>query len=241
MSLLAKSAYFHNMKHLILSLFATFIFACASNHTAEKSKLGQNFALSKNCLQDPVLQKIRSEELQKIVTEDQDDRKVRPIDWNKVYPRDVVRIKRVGEIFAEGCVSTGKDYAAAALVFQHGDHPDHYLQTYLWHKRAGELGEAGNKSLMLAALDRYLVSTGHKQLFATQYSKAGEAKCTCLQDIEETFPEMKRVQMGGTTIKKALEYVQKEHEGKPECQNITICRSGLKSTAKGVLPFPGIW
>lgn len=230
-----------NMKNFILSLVATFIFACASNHAVEMSKPGQAAALPKNCLQDPILQKIRSEELQQIVTDDQDDRKVRPIDWSKVYPRDVVRIKRVGEIFAEGCVSTGKDYAAAALVFQHGDHPDHYLQTYLWQKRAGELGEAGNKGLMLAALDRYLVSTGYKQLFATQYSKVGDEKCTCLQDIEDAFPEKKRVQMGGKTKKEALEYVLTENKERPLCQKITFCRSGLKSTPKGVLPFPGVW
>lgn len=230
------------MKKFFLLLFTASIFGCASNHFSKQTEKTVSAApIPKNCLEDSEKQKLRSDELQKIVTEDQNDRKVRPIDWSKVYPRDVVRIKRVGEIFAEGCIITGKDYAAAALVFQHGDHPDHYLQTYLWQKRAGELGEGGNKGLMLAAIDRYLVNTGHKQLFATQYNKTVEEKCRCLQETEEAYPEKKRVQMGGKTKKEALEYVLEEHNDRPECKSVTYCRIGLKPTVKGTLPVPGIW
>src|ERR1700723_3309302 len=100
---------------------------CVHSATAQTpTKIPPNATIPttvKNCREDQERQKSRSEELQRIVTEDQKDRLARPIDWNIVYPRDVVRIKRVGEIFAEGCFVTGQDYAAAALVFQHGDSP----------------------------------------------------------------------------------------------------------------------
>ena len=53
---------------------------------------------------------------------------------------DLIRRKRVGEIFGEGCFKTAKDYSAASLIFQHGDTPDHYYQA-LWANRAVELGD----------------------------------------------------------------------------------------------------
>jgi hypothetical protein len=195
-----------------------------------------------HCMDDHERQKSRSEELQRIVTEDQNDRLAHPIDWNIVYPRDVVRIKRVGEIYAEGCFVTGQDYAAAALVFQHGDSPDHYLQVYLWEVRAIELGDtADHPDLKLSGLDRYLVNTGHKQLFATQYSTIGAEHCRCLQKIEESFSEKRRLKLGGKTTLQALEFVSQGNVGRPACKDVTFCDITLKPTDKTTLPFVAIW
>ncbi len=93
----------------------------------------------------------------------------------EVQKRDETRRKRVGEIFGEGCFSTSEDYAAAALVYQHGDTPDHFFQTYIWSKRA-------------------VVNTGHKQLFGSQAMRPGptESTCWCLDQIEKTFPDKRR-------------------------------------------------
>jgi hypothetical protein len=37
----------------------------------------------------------------------------------EMVKNDVLRRKRVGEIFGEGCFSKAQDFAAAALVYQH--------------------------------------------------------------------------------------------------------------------------
>lgn len=234
------------MRSLYSTIFILLFFQFGCVHTSlAQNPVPPNATIPttlKTCMQDLERQKLRSEELQRIVAEDQDDRKARPIDWNKVYPRDVARIKRVGEIYGEGCIISAKDYAAAALVFQHGDHPDHYLQTYLWQKRAIELGDtADHPDLMLAALDRYLVAIGYKQLFATQYGKEGSENCRCLQPVEESFPEKRRIEMGGMTIQKALEFVTEGNVGRPACSKVTFCSTALKATTKGALPFKGIW
>lgn len=230
--------------YLTLAILIVFQVGCAHSSLSQ-SATPSNATVptaSKNCRQDLERQSLRSQELQKIVFEDQEDRKSRPIDWNRVYPRDGARIKRVGEIYGEGCIISGRDYAAAALVFQHGDHPDHYLQSYLWQKRAVELGNTSDHpDLLLAALDRYLVSTGYKQIFATQYGKQGAENCRCLEPVELSFSEKRRLQRGGIKITNALQFVAKGNLGRSACDAITYCPTDLKSPTKATLPFSDIW
>ncbi|HWU41977.1 MAG TPA: hypothetical protein VN132_01025 [Bdellovibrio sp.] len=151
----------------------------------------------KFCELDTEKQKLRSEELQKIAQEDQADRE-KPfdqIDWNKVVPRDEARRERVGQIFGEGCFKTAQDYAAAALVYQHGTIPDHAFQTFIWAKRAVELGDNTSKWLMAAGIDRYLVRSGYKQLFATQGVRPIGAKCCALIVSKKAFPPIEEWSM----------------------------------------------
>ncbi len=190
------------------------------------------------CLEDRERQKARSEELQQIVTADQKDRLVHPVDWSVVSPRDLIRIKRVGEIFAEGCFLTGKDYDAAALVIQHGDHPDHSYQTYLWAKRAVELGTTDHKGLMLAGLDRHLVSRGFKQLFGTQ-SRRIHDDCRCVEPVETRFTDKLRVEMGSTKLKISMAEALQINNGNQACKGVRFCESKLVSAPLGTLP--GVW
>lgn len=85
------------------------------------------------CNQDPAKYSLRACELQRIKDADQADRPNNILCPGAVF-RDRIRRKRVGEIFGEGCFKESADYAAAALVFQHGDHPDHFFQVFLWSK-----------------------------------------------------------------------------------------------------------
>jgi hypothetical protein len=174
------------------------------------------------------------------VTADQRDRDV-PVDqtdWDQVLPRDLERRRRVAEIFAEGCFKEARDYSAAALVFQHGDVPDHYLQTFLWSKRAVELGDASQRSLMALGLDRYLVSTGRKQLFASQASAATVGGCYCIQPIERSFPDSKRKDFTGRSIRDAYRWVESLNKGKP-CPSVQECGTDLKPSPEGTIP--GFW
>lgn len=197
-----------------------------------------------SCPNDPLRQTLRSNELQAIVSEDQKDRMqpvdLEKIDWAKVLPRDESRRKRIGEIFGEGCFKEAKDYAAAALVYQHGVIPDHYFQTFLWAKKAVELGDPSQKWLMAAGIDRYLVNTGHKQLFATQAAKIDmNDECYCLEEVEKSFPEKIMVSYTKKTLKDALEWVDSLNHSLANCKPTPVCKKNLKSSPAGTVP--GFW
>ncbi len=139
-------------KFCLLSFTLFTVIGCASASYAEQADSHMP------CQADKARLEIRSKELTAIVQADQDDRK----NWERktegemieIAKRDVVRRKRVGEIFGEGCFSKSSDYYAAALVYQHGDTPDHFFQTFVWSKRAVELGDPSQKRLMALGIDR---------------------------------------------------------------------------------------
>ena len=194
------------------------------------------------CVEHPEQQAARSAELQAIVNADQADRQGPPdkIDWAKVHPRDLEREVRVADIFAEGCFKDAKDYTAAALVYQHGQVPDHFYQTFIWGKKAVDLGDSKQKWITVAGLDRYLVHSGQKQLFATQFGKDNGSPCWCLEPIEESFPESKRIDWAKLSVKQELDllnsYFNKDQNG---CADVRFCHHNLKPTPAGSVP--GFW
>lgn len=196
-----------------------------------------------SCSQDPQRLEARSKELAQIVKADQDDRKdfhlKTPEEWQEMVKHDVVRRKRVGEIFGEGCFSKAEDFSAAALVYQHGDVPEHFFQTFIWAKRAVELGDLTQQRMMALGIDRYLVNIGKKQLFGSQATKDGSdaEACWCLQQVEESFPDQIRKSQAGKNLKEALEWVQELNAGK-SCPT-QQCTKELKPSPKGTVP--GFW
>jgi hypothetical protein len=200
----------------------------------------------KTCADDPVRLQRRSDEVQKIVAADQSDRQDPDrifrdeIFRNQVLKRDEARRKRIGEIFGEGCFQKAADFSAAALVFQHGNTPDHFFQTYIWSKRAVDLGDTSQKRMMGLGIDRYLVNIGQKQLFASQASKPLDSACWCLEQVEETYPDSDRKATTGQTLTEALEWVGTLNKDHPECAAPTQCANKpLKPTPRGTVP--GLW
>ena len=201
------------------------------------------------CRQDPARLDERSKELSEIVREDQADREgfgpkdttKTQEDFDRLIARDEIRRKRVGEIFGEGCFAKASDYAAAALVFQHGNTPDHFYQAFTWFKKAYEMGDKSQREWMAKSIDRYLSSTGHKPLFGGGFSKTakpnGSFACSCLEPVEETFPDSLRREYGRKTQKENLELL-KEYNAGHNCSN-RECDVKLKPTPKG--SAPGIW
>ena len=183
-----------------------------------------------------------SAELKILEIADQADRQgsVNAIDWTKVSPRDLDRRIKVATLFAESCFREGKDYSAAAMIYQHGEGADHPFQAFIWAKRALELGDVGeNKWLMAAALDRFLVRSGQKELFATQYSKDAGSECWCLEPTEMSFPDTQRVEYTKKTIQQAIEG-SKRFDANPEtCVQVSYCKHDLKSSPTGTVP--GFW
>jgi hypothetical protein len=220
------------MKPLYLTL-VFFISSCTSAQTG-------NYV---SCSQDPERLETRSKELSQIVKADQNDREdfqsKTPEEMQEMVKHDVARRKRVGEIFGEGCFSKAQDYAAAALVYQHGDVPEHFFQTFMWAKRAVELGDLTQQRMMALGIDRYLVNIGKKQLFGSQATKDGltAEACWCLQQVEESFPDDIRKNQTGKNLQEALEWVQDLNTGK-SCPN-QQCTKELKPSQKGTVP--GFW
>lgn len=229
------------MKYFIM--FTVFIIALGCSHKAhQKSRTDDSSFLSpiKKCPDDSERQVLRSNELQEIASADQEDRKIpaEKIDWNKVSRADEDRAKRVAEIFAEGCFKTAKDYSAAALVFQHGIVPDHYYQAYLWSKKAVELGDLTQKSMMTNAIDRYLINLGYKQLFGAQYFKNPEG-CRCIGETESKFTDKLRIKISGIPFKDRMAFLREGNKDKPACDKVIYCTQGLQTPPRGLLP--GIW
>jgi hypothetical protein len=195
---------------------------------------------------DPKVQTDRSGELQKIAKEDQVDR-----DWQKkgVQPtqqmlekmaeHDLQRRKRVGEILGEGCLKSADDYAAAYIVYQHGNTSDQYLQAFLWSKKAMTMGKSNMKADVANAVDRYLVSEGHKQLFGTQTLLPKLRGCWCIQPIEDSFPDSIRSEYRGGPVADytGLPYLKILNKGM-SCA-AEYCPQKLLPSPKGTVP--GFW
>jgi hypothetical protein len=225
--------WFKSQINLLFPILLLSISSCASAQT------GHYVA----CSQDPQKLEARSRELARIVKSDQDERadfqSKTPEEMQEMTKHDLSRCKRIGEIFGEGCFSKAQDFAAAALIYQHGDVPEHFFQTFLWAKRAVELGDHSQQRMMALEIDRFLVNVGKKQLFGSQATKDGTTPddCWCLQQVEESFPDHLRKSQAGKNLSEALEWVQTLNAGK-SCP-IQQCTKELHSSPMGTVP--GFW
>ena len=104
-----------------------------------------------------------NKELAEMVEQDQLDRLQGYIDKSN----DLARLKRVQELEKNGGLRHPLDYYNAALIYQHGISPQHYLKAHLLSKEAlkrdPNLGKA--RWLSCAAEDRYLLSLGKAQVW----------------------------------------------------------------------------
>jgi hypothetical protein len=230
------------MNRFRLSLFIILFSGCSSHVVAPaRTQASEKQIPFRNCPNDPEKQILRSKELQDIVTADQAARKIPgdQIDWSKVAPEDEARAKRVAEIFAEGCFKTAPDYAAAALVFQHGVVPDHYYQAYLWSKRALDLGDWTQKLMVANAIDRYLINLGYRQIFGAQSFRNNPNGCHCLGPVETKFSEKQRVKVCSISLKDRISSLRENNKDNASCKDVLYCDKDLKTPPKGL--FPGIW
>lgn len=190
------------------------------------------------CSMQPQKLKERSLELKKLAEQDQEDRKasnIPPEEWSKISKRDAKRRKRVGEIFGEGCFHVGEDYDHAALIYQHGDTPDHFYQAFMWALKASELGVVDAKQFSALAIDRYLNSIGKKQLFGSQAMKFNG--CFCMVPVEPTFPDATRQNYAGFSLIDKYNWIASLNEDK-NCTN-TECDLNLLASPQGTIL--GFW
>jgi hypothetical protein len=174
------------------------------------------------------------------VEADQADRQRLPTyaEWPRIQAADLQRRARVSELFAAGCLSTAADFGSAALIFQHGNVPEDYMQAFVFASRAVAQGDASKKDLMALAADRYLVSTKHKQLFGSQSFRLGDDPCWCLHQVEPTFPDDQRVAYVGKTLQQQRDRVKTMNASTKGCTRIE-CDESLLPTPQGSVP--GVW
>jgi hypothetical protein len=198
------------------------------------------FPYAQGCDLNPKLQTESSARLLKLVQEDQADRSgpYDSVDWARVNPRDLARRIEVAKIFAEGCFNSASDFASAAMVYQHGSSASHYYQAFIWANDAVKLGDESQRWLSAAALDRYLVKTGHKQLFGTQFSKDPQGRW-CIQPVEASFPESIRIHYIKRKLKEDTSFVLEKIGSTQTAENTKDCRPELLASPRKSVP--GFW
>lgn len=197
-----------------------------------------------SCLSKPEMQAARSHELKELAELDQKDREnfenMSEEEQIDLMNKDLVRRKRVGEIFGEGCFKTPDDFMSAALIYQHGDTTDHYYQAFIWSMRAVQLGDKTQTSFVALAIDRYLLSTGKKQLFGSQaFASTATSWCFCMRPVEDSFPDKFRKDYSGVSLQERLEWIASLNHGKgcseSECSQV----SSYEPSPQGTVP--GFW
>lgn len=123
------------------------------------------------CLPGQTVPCATSDELGQIYIADQDDRKESPIDWSVVGRRDRERRERVGELIAAAELRCPVDFFHAAMVYQHGHSPSHYLLAHILATAAAFQGHEPAIKLSASTLDRYLGTVGQPQVFGMQLHK----------------------------------------------------------------------
>lgn len=152
----------------------------------------QHQAMVRNVYCPAEKQEQYSAELKDMLRADQADRAVPNQDNTQI---DTQRRSRVAVMAAESCLKNKDDYFAAAVIFQHGNTPDHYLQATIYANKAAALGHPIGGPMREATIDRYLMSSGHKQIFGSQITVPAAYKSVesdadtipCLWPIDDTI------------------------------------------------------
>jgi hypothetical protein len=113
-------------------------------------------------------------EMKVIYDDDQRVRMQQKADGKDLSRTDAERREQVRKLLASGALHTGKDYAEAAVVFQHGDSPSDYLLAHTLAMVAVSKGDSTAIWIASATLDRFLQEIGQKQIFGTQYFRGQE-------------------------------------------------------------------
>ncbi len=132
-------------------------------------------------------------ELRDIYEVDQAERIVghENIDFDKMHENDKPRLARAKEIYdlvKEGSVDlTGEELYFLAILFQHSPAIEDYVTAKEIGQLSAEKGYELGKWMSAAAEDRYLLNTGKKQIWGTQFTKdSGEWEIMPIQSDEES-------------------------------------------------------
>jgi hypothetical protein len=109
---------------------------------------------------------------------------------------DVERRSQTRRLLADGKLRTGEDYTRAAFVFQHGATPDDILFAHTLAMVAAAKGDEEALWIASATLDRYLHSTGKRQIFGTQIKEKADHTATLEPYNRELVDDVIRRELG---------------------------------------------
>ena len=95
----------------------------------------------------------------------------------EMHAADTARRVQTRALLDSGALRTGKDYRAAAFIFQHGSTPEDYLLAHTLAVAATARGADGSW-IAAATLDRYLQMIDKPQIYGTQTRKTNDAPAT---------------------------------------------------------------
>lgn len=174
---------------------------------------------------------------------DQRDRQARKI----TVEQDRIRRAEVAKLFAEGCFRTARDYHNAAIIFQHGETPDHFYQTFIWAQKAVDKGDESATWLIPRAIDRYMLNSGYKQLFGTNIVTVSsyrpnatqeEQKEFCLWPTAKGVGMMTRNRLNAPDVKDRIKRVH-ELNAQNGISTAGMCKVEVPDPPRGL--FPGVW
>jgi len=104
------------------------------------------------------------------------------------------RRAEIRKLLEEGKITSGEDFADAALIFQHGQTPEEFLFAHVLAVEALIRGGSADKWIAAATLDRYLHAVNQPQVFGTQYPADKAAGSTPKPQVDPRVWNVQRTQ-----------------------------------------------
>lgn len=211
-------------------LLSCTVFMSSALHAADENLTAstfENFQQIQTMTRDIYCPEVKHNEIQKELIEiSENDRADRMTQNPEMTANDIIRRTRVAAIAAESCLKDKNDYFTAAVVFQHGSLPEHYIQAITYANKSMELGHPVGEAMRLAAIDRYLMSLGYSQVFGSQivapaiYKAVESEKDTvaCLWPVEDSIDFVENYSFGTQEYRIGLrETIAAKKQQIPEC------------------------
>ena len=155
-----------------------------------------------------------NKELQALYEQDQADRKgfacFDPYQRQRMLQRDGARRQRVEALLASEPLLDPEDYFHAAMIFQHGETPEHFLLAHTLAYKGAKQGYPACFCLMAAAYDRTLMSQRHAQKYGTQYI-IRERRWT-LYDVDPTTTDAQRARWDVPPLAQCLQRAEEMNQ-----------------------------
>jgi hypothetical protein len=115
---------------------------------------------------------------------------------NTIAAGDVERRTETRKLLLNGTLRSGEDYKRAAFIFQHGATADDYLLAHTLAMVAVAKGDQDALWIASASLDRYLHSTGKRQIFGTQIKEKSDHTATLEPYDRDLVADVLRRELG---------------------------------------------
>ena len=115
---------------------------------------------------------------------------------NTVAAGDAERRTETRKLLLNGSLHSGEDYKRAAFIFQHGATADDYLLAHTLAMVAVAKGDQDALWIASASLDRYLHSTGKRQIFGTQIKEKADHTATLEPYDRDLVADVLRRELG---------------------------------------------